>query len=60
MVGGCAVYVNGPTTSGECVPETGWVTAVSFHPTQVAVVTESSVRALVNPSEPVHGDGMGY
>nr|XP_022308335.1 uncharacterized protein LOC111114337 [Crassostrea virginica] len=39
---------DGPTPSGECVPETGWVTAVGFHPTQVAGVTESSVHALVD------------
>ena len=48
VVGGCAVYVDGPTPSGECVPETGWVTAVGFHPTQVAGVTEGSIRALVD------------
>ena len=47
MVGGCAVYVDGPTPSGECVPEPGWVTAVGFNPTKVAGVTESYVRALV-------------
>ena len=50
MVGGCAVYVDIPTPFGKCVPdlEPGWVTAFGFHPTQVAEVTESFVRALVD------------
>ena len=47
MVGGCAVYVDGPTPFGECVPEPGCVTAVGLNPTQVTWVTESYVRVLV-------------
>ena len=50
VFGECALYVDSPTPFSECVPdlEPGLVTAFGFHPTQVAGVTESSVRALLD------------
>ncbi|XP_062582409.1 3'-5' ssDNA/RNA exonuclease TatD-like [Saccostrea cucullata] len=47
-LGECAVYVDGPTPPTDTSPEPGWVTAVGFHPTQVAGVTASSIRSLVD------------
>nr|XP_022338929.1 uncharacterized protein LOC111134310 [Crassostrea virginica] len=48
VVGGCAVYVDGPIFSGVYVPAPGWVTAVGFHPTEVKGITESSIGGLVD------------
>lgn len=47
VVGGCAVHVDGPISSGECVPEQGMVIGVGLKPSQVAGVTEDGIRALV-------------
>uniref|UniRef100_A0A8W8NK29 Uncharacterized protein n=1 Tax=Magallana gigas TaxID=29159 RepID=A0A8W8NK29_MAGGI len=38
VVGGCAVYVDGPTPSPIDPPQPGWVTAVGLHPTKVSRV----------------------
>lgn len=48
VVGGCAVYVDGPIFSGMYEPAPGWVTAVGLHPTEVKGITESSIRGLVD------------
>ena len=48
VVGGCAVYVDGPIFPGMYVPAPGWVTAVGLHPTEVKGVTESSILCLVD------------
>ncbi|XP_062611926.1 uncharacterized metal-dependent hydrolase BU355-like [Saccostrea cucullata] len=47
VVGGCAVYVDGSTPPTDTTPEPGWVTAVGFHPTQVAGVTAGNIESLV-------------
>lgn len=47
VVGGCAVYVDGPTPSPTDPPQPGWVTAVGLHPTNVSGVSVDSVQWLM-------------
>lgn len=47
VVGGCVVYVDGPTLSPTDPPQPGWVTAVGLHPTKVSGVSIGSVQGLM-------------
>lgn len=47
VVGGCAVYVDGPTPSPTDPPQPGWVTAVGLHPTKVSGVSSGCVEELM-------------
>lgn len=47
VVGGCAVYVDGPTPSPTDPPQPGWMTAVGLHPTKVSGVSVGQIQGLM-------------
>lgn len=47
VVGGCAVYVDGPAPSLTDPPQPGWVTALGLHPTKVSGVSTGHIQELM-------------